>query len=203
MHLLVGCISHYEVCSAHAHLDAAASPEVEEAVASATWRVYFDDPLRLSEPYWFYCWRAGRPPDNAFTCFIAIAGIVLLFASVLGYHLYLFQNQEGTKMVSLPTGNTHHVALTSTMDVCKECSDTSHSFDSDGIPFVIDNSAACIICNNRSQFVGPLHIQHTSVKTTHCGSPDSHHGQTITESDSQESPTPSIMQSHVEPDSHK
>ena len=53
------------------------------------------------------------------------------------------------------------------MDVCQECLDTSQSFDSDGIPFVIDNSATCIICNDRSQFVGPLRVQHTSVETTH------------------------------------
>jgi hypothetical protein len=53
------------------------------------------------------------------------------------------------------------------MDVCQECLDTSQSFDSDGIPHVIDNSATCIICNDRSQFVGPLWVQHTSVETTH------------------------------------
>ena len=144
MRRLVGCISHYEVCGAHAYLGEAASPEVEEAVASAMRWVYFDDPLWLSEPYWFFRRREGRPPDNAFTRFIAIAGIVLLFASVLGYCLYLLKNQEGTKMASLPTGNTRHVALTSSMDVCKECSDTSYSFDSDGISFVIDNSATVI-----------------------------------------------------------
>ena len=178
MRRLVGCISHYEVSGAHAHLGEAASPEVEEAVASATRRVYFDDPLRLSKPYWFIRRRAGRPPDNAFTRFIAIAGIVLLFASVLGYHLYLLKNQESTKMASTPTGNTCRVALTSSMDVCKECSDTSHSFDSDGIPFVIDNSATCIIYNDRSQFVGPLRVQQTSVETTH-GTANSSYAGTI------------------------
>ena len=50
--------------------------------------------------------------------------------------------------------------------VCKESSDSR--FDSDGIQFVIDNSATCIICkNDRSLFVGPMRIQHTSVETTH------------------------------------
>ena len=53
------------------------------------------------------------------------------------------------------------------MDVCQECLDTSQSFDSDGIPFVIDNSATCIVCNDRSKLVGPLRVQHTSVETTH------------------------------------
>jgi hypothetical protein len=166
------------VNGAHAHLGETASPEVEEAVASATWRVYFDDPLRLSKPYWFFRRRAGCPPDNAFTCFIAIAGIVLLFGSVLGYRLYLLKNQESTKMASTPTGNTCRVALTSSMDVCKECSDTIHFFDSYGNPFVIDNSATCIICNDRSQFVGPLRVQQTSVETTH-GTANSSYAGTI------------------------
>jgi len=41
----LGCSSHYEVRGAYARLGAAASPEVEKALDSATRRVYFDDPL--------------------------------------------------------------------------------------------------------------------------------------------------------------
>ena len=40
------------------------------------------------------------------------------------------------------------------------------NFDTNGIPFVIDNSATCIICNNRSQFVGPLERQDCQVETS-------------------------------------
>ena len=167
MRHIVGCILHYKVGGAHATIGAAASPKVVEAINSATRWIYFDDPLWLLEPYSFFRRKADRPPDNAFTHFLAIAGIILLFASVIGYPLYLLQHQEGTHTALLPTANTHHVAITSSMDVCKEFSDTSHSFDSDGIPFVINNSATCIICNDRSQFVGPLQVQHISVKTTH------------------------------------
>ena len=54
MHRIVGCILHYEVCGAYAKIGTAASPKVEEAIDSATRRVYFDDPLRLSEPYSFF-----------------------------------------------------------------------------------------------------------------------------------------------------
>ena len=50
MHRIVGCILHYEVCGAYAKIGTAASPKVEEAIDSATRRVYFDDPLRLSDP---------------------------------------------------------------------------------------------------------------------------------------------------------
>ena len=154
-------------CVAPAKIGTAASPEVEEAIDSATRRVYFDDPLQLSEPYSFFQRKAGRPPDNTFTCFLAITGIILIFASVIGYCIYLLHHQEGKEMDSSSVVPTHHVALTSSMDVCKECSDTNHSFDTDGIPFVINNSATCTICNDRSQFVRPLQVQHTSVETTH------------------------------------
>jgi hypothetical protein len=44
---------------------------------------------------------------------------------------------------------------------------TSCSFDTDRIPFVIDNSATCLICNDRSQFVGNLRAQESSVETSH------------------------------------
>ena len=38
-------------------------------------------------------------------------------------------------------------------------------FDTDGITFVIDNSATCIICNDRSQFIGNLRIEDGGVET--------------------------------------
>ena len=86
---------------------------------------------------------------------------------MIGYRFYLLKHQDGSQLPSSPSVPHHHVALTSSMDVCQECLDTSQSFDSDGIPFVIDNSAICIICNDRSQFVGPLRVQHNSVETIH------------------------------------
>ena len=49
----------------------------------------------------------------------------------------------------------------------QESPDNSFSFDSDGLPFVIDNSATCIICNDRAQFVGNLRAKKSSVETTH------------------------------------
>jgi len=163
----LGCISHYEVHDAYAKIGVAASPEVVEAVDLAKRRVYFDDPLRISAPYSFFRKKMVCPPDNASMRFLAIVGIILLYASMIGYHFYLLHRQEGRNPASTSAVPTPHVALTSSMEVCQECSDTSQSFGSDGIPFVIDNSATCIICNYRSQLVGPLRVQHTSVKTPH------------------------------------
>jgi len=43
-------------------------------------------------------------------------------------------------------------------------------FDTDGITFVIDNSATCIICNDKSQFIGNLREQSCIVETANGGS---------------------------------
>ena len=120
----LGCISHYEVRGAYAKIGATASPEVVEAVDSATQRVYFDDPLRISAPYSFFRKKMGRPPNNAFMRFLAIVGIILLYASMIEYCFYLFYRQEGRNPTSTSAVPTPHIALTSSMDVCQECLDT-------------------------------------------------------------------------------
>ena len=43
----------------------------------------------------------------------------------------------------------------------------SVTFDTDGIPFIIDNSSTCIICNVRSLFVGELCSDNFEVETVH------------------------------------
>ena len=43
-----------------------------------------------------------------------------------------------------------HIALATEKDSCAR--NTPVSFDTDGIPFIIDNSARCIICNDQSLF---------------------------------------------------
>ena len=42
----------------------------------------------------------------------------------------------------------------------------SVNFDTDGVTFIIDNSATCILSNDRSLFVGPLKPADTCVQTT-------------------------------------
>jgi hypothetical protein len=49
----------------------------------------------------------------------------------------------------------------------QEGTDFSFSFDSDGLPFVINISMTCIICNDRMQFVGDLQAERSSIETTH------------------------------------
>ena len=44
--------------------------------------------------------------------------------------------------------------------------DNTHMFDTDGISFVIDNYATCIIWNDRTQFVGNLKVRYCGVETS-------------------------------------
>jgi hypothetical protein len=53
------------------------------------------------------------------------------------------------------------------------------TFDTDGIPFIIDNLATCIICNVRSLFVGELRAENFAVETVHGSASRKHYAGTI------------------------
>ena len=60
------------------------------------------------------------------------------------------------------------IALATAKELTKKNKEDKPSvvdFDSDGIPFIIDNSANCIICNVRELFVGPLEPETTNLTT--------------------------------------
>ncbi len=44
--------------------------------------------------------------------------------------------------------------------------DQGELFDTDGITFVMDNSATCIICNDQTQFIGNLQYQQSEISTS-------------------------------------
>ena len=67
-----------------------------------------------------------------------------------------------------PTTDFDHVALAS-LNIDKDKLESNEkppvTFDTDGIPFIIDNSATCILSNVRSLFIGPLKAESTSITT--------------------------------------
>ena len=166
MQPFLGFVSFYTVHGAYAQLGEDTSNEVNNAVDSATKRVFFDDPLRISVPYCFLMKRAGKPPDNAFSRAIAFLGIVVIYVAVIGCHFWKFKCLQ---RALFKTSKPSCIVLASSQKSYQACKDATpgHSFYTNGIPFVIDNSATCIIYNDRSQFVGPLWVQQTSVETTH------------------------------------
>ncbi len=96
-----------------------------------------DDPLGLSVPYQYFWELAGELPDNTFLALLFFLLVVAIYVTVIGVHLWTLRAQR--KNVSLTKSSLKKVALTSKN--AKEGTDISCSFDTDGIPFVIDNSA--------------------------------------------------------------
>ena len=133
---------------------------------SATKRVFFDDPLRISVPYCFLMKCAGKPPDNIFSRAIAFLGIVVIYVAVIGHRFWQFKCLQRASFKTSKPSRIFLASLQKSYQAYKDAM-SGHSFNTDGIPCVIDNSATCIICNDRSQFVGPLWVQQTSVETTH------------------------------------
>ena len=156
-----GVNSGYESHGAYAHLGSSAN-ESDKLVKTSCKTVFFDDPLRLSTPYQYFVDIAGEPPDNAFRRLLALIGISLIFIGILiqatmRIHMHAVTASQLDKSASQ--------ASLATVDP-QEGTDNSFSFDSDGLPFVIDNSATCIICNDRAQFVGHLRAEKSSIETT-------------------------------------
>jgi len=171
----LGVLSSYQVYGAYAHLGNTGAPNhAVAAVSTAAQSLYFDDPLRISTAYTYFRELAREPPDNALTSLLIFLGIVLINIALVAYGFWAIRRHKQKQ----PVG-AKRAALASSDLTQQSGDDKTQFFDTDGIPFVIDNSATCIICNDRSQFVGNLRAETTSVETSH-GSADSDYVGTIT-----------------------
>jgi hypothetical protein len=79
-------------------------------------------------------------------------GIVMIFSSVL-FSAALRIHRHAVTSCKSPSRLSAFSLATSEI---QEVTDFSFSFGSDGLPFVINNSTTCIICNDQMQFVGNL-----------------------------------------------
>jgi hypothetical protein len=157
-----GINSNYESHGAYANLSSSPNKSAT-VVALSTKSLFYDGSLRLSAPYNYFAAVAGEPPNNAFHQILVFMGIVMIFSSVLFSAALRIQRHAVT---SCKISSRLSLVSLATSEI-QECTDFSFSFDSDGLLFVIDNSAICIICNNRMQFVGDLQAERSSVETTH------------------------------------
>jgi hypothetical protein len=90
-------------------------------------------------------------------------GIIMIFSSVL-FSAALHIHRHAVTSCKSPSRLSAVSLATSGI---QEGNNLSFSFDSDGLPFVINNPATCIICNDRMQFVDDLQAERLSVETTH------------------------------------
>jgi hypothetical protein len=95
--------------------------------------------------------------------FLEFSFIFAIYVPVMLHQLRQWHHYHNNK-TTIKT-NPRKIALAS--NNVKEGTDISCPFDMDSIPFVIDSSASCIICNHWSQFVGSLCTEKLSVETSH------------------------------------
>jgi hypothetical protein len=146
-----GLNSNYESHGAYANLGSSPNKSAE-VIESSTKQLFYDDPLRLLAPYNYFAAVAGEPPNKSFRQFLALMGIVMiflgvLFSAALRIHKHVVTSHESPSRLS--------TVFLATSEI-QEGTNIFFSFDSDGLPFVIDNSPTCIICNDWMQFAGNL-----------------------------------------------
>jgi len=170
--------SSYQVHGAYAHLGSSACRDLGDAINAASTFIHFDDPLRISVPYNYLASKIDKPPDNQFTRALAFTTIVVAFAWSLlkGFSiitatraLRFMESMNHLGCVSdsalLPPPSEEFVSVSAlTTDTLTD--QNMVTFDTDGTPFVIDNSATCIICNVRDFFIGELEDSDYEVTTS-------------------------------------
>jgi hypothetical protein len=164
--------STYQVHGAYAHIHQKENADVSEALAEAAGpalpKVW--DPLCLAIPYQFLSVKLLEPPDCYMRQWMAITGIKGTYLIPLccgaAYLTYLCLFPLPLLAISKQKHRCHPhgcVAL-STKDPNLR-GHTTITFDSDGIPFIVNNSAMCIITNECSLFVGYLTLTQLQVNT--------------------------------------
>ena len=158
--------STYQVYGAYAHLFQVTNHDVLEPIAHALGpempRVW--DLLRLAVPYNYLVSRMVEPPDCQIRRGLTIALIIIVYLVPLSwgwtYLIYLRAQTSLGQFMQTPDiprrhrAQRNYVALATSGPALR--GSDSVSFDTDGIPFIVDNSATCIITNDRSLFPGQL-----------------------------------------------
>ena len=167
----IHCYSHYQVQRAYAHLNQNICQDLDEALAAACAIKYYDDPLHLALPYLFFMDLLPEPPDGFVKSFFSLALILFVYF----YPIFIALIRDWTKLIC------SCIILSDDKNVFNRhgrrrekrrqqipClyikvfasnanpSESPFSWDTDGIPFIIDNSATSIIRNERKLFTGPL-----------------------------------------------
>ena len=164
------CLSHYQVKGAFAHLNQKAVQDLDEALAAACAITYYDDPLHLAVPYIFFMDLLPEPPDGCiksslFLTLILFVYLFPIFKALLKHWTTLLLSRiilSDDRNVFVRYGRRKRKTKRVTCLHIRLCAtdadpgDSPFSWDTDGIAFIIDNSATVIISNERKLFTGPL-----------------------------------------------
>ena len=165
------CHAFYQAKGAYAQLHQQSDKYLEYSFSADTAKVFYDDPFNLSIPYTFLLERLPAPPDGALKSMFSLTLILFLyfypvvrglilhwsrstFASNLAkYNRNVFVPHGIHRLVKCIPVPTMYVKAFSTSD---DHSKYSFSWDTYGIPLVIDNSVTAIIRNQSILFTCPL-----------------------------------------------
>jgi hypothetical protein len=165
--------SSYQVHGAYAHLHQSTNDDVSSAIKEASgpplkqiW-----DPLRLAIPYCWISQALFKPPDCCLARLLTLTLLVIAYSVPLAQGvLHLSHLCLQRALVTPKRQNFTHDCDISHRVYAFASSDpspcpTSMTFESDGIPFIINNLATCIISNERSLFVGPMNPETIHIET--------------------------------------
>ena len=126
---------------------------------------YIDDPLCLQVPYKYLKELIKEPPYCLTARLFAVVAISSCFIIPMMealsrlFWIMLSSCKAKAKDQQVCT-EIIHTSLTTT-----STSNSTYSFDSDGISFIIDNSDTCVICNQRDLFIGRISTEQVAITT--------------------------------------
>ena len=163
--------SFYQTRGAYAHLNQRLENDLDEAVKDATVAVFHDDPLRLAIPYVHILEHLPEPPDGYIKSMLSLTLILFLHLYPTLRGLTILWKKGITKIYTNhgQRRQQRHKTLPKMNIIAFSADanegDSAYSWDTDGIPLIIDNSATAIISNERKIFTGQLTPMQITIET--------------------------------------
>ena len=162
MNATYSCFSSYPVQGGYAHLNQRHETYLNEAVAAATTLVYYNDPLRLAVPYLYLLEILPEPHDGLLKSILSLALILILYLYPILRGLTRLWRRSLKAYMSQRKLPTLHISMYAT---AADHNEKAFSWDTYGIPFVVDKYATAIISNKRRPFQGHLTPTRVTLET--------------------------------------
>ena len=138
--------SNYKVHGAYAHLDQQTGQDLVDTMNYALEYLHFiGNPLFLQVPYEYLKKRIKEPPDCLIARILSVASIASCFVipivkALSRFFWIMLSSRKAKERYQKVCTDIIHTYLTTT-----STSNSAYSVDSDGIIFIIDNPATCVI----------------------------------------------------------
>ena len=136
--------------------------DLDEAVAVATTLVFYNDPLCLAYPYVYLLEILPEPPDGLLKSILYLTLILIVYLYPILRGLTRLWRRSLIAYTSQRKFPTLHIRMYAT---AADPDEKAFSWDTDGIPFLVDNSATAIISNKRRIFHGHLTPTRVTLET--------------------------------------